>query len=53
MKDVMNVLTQAWAQVDPGLKSNTVMIVTLATNSMEIFINQKPKTKKRKIVVNA
>lgn len=52
-ENVMNVLTQAWAQVDPELKSNTVMIVTLATNSMEIFTNQKPKTKKRKIVVNA
>ena len=52
-ENVMNVLTQAWAQVDPGLKSNTVMIVTLASNSMEIFTNQKPKTKTRKIVVNA
>lgn len=50
-ENVMHVLTHAWAQIDPELKSNTVMIVTLASNSMEIFTNQK--NKKRKIVINA
>lgn len=41
-------LLQAWAELEPEVKQNTVMVMTLAANSKEIFVNQQPKTKRKK-----
>lgn len=41
-------LLAAWLDLDNKLKSNTVLIITIARNSREIFVNQS-KFKKRKI----
>lgn len=43
---VVETLHQAWLEMDEDLKANTVILVTLAKNSMELFVN----TKKKKIV---
>lgn len=46
-ENVVYALLSAWADLEPEMKSNTVMVMTLATNSTEVFINQQKKTKKR------
>lgn len=40
-------LIKAWSEIDHVLKSNTVLILTVAENSREIFVNQNVKLKKR------
>ena len=41
-------LENAWLSLDSNLKSNTVLLLTYAPNSREVFFNQKPKAKKIK-----
>ena len=41
-------LLTAWDLLDSSLKSNTVLLVTLASRSREIFTNPPKKTKQRK-----
>jgi hypothetical protein len=44
----MDHLLNAWLELDADLKTNTVMLVTIAENCQEIFLNQTPKKKKTK-----
>jgi len=39
-KDIANVLTQAFDQIDENLKSNTLVLVTVSDNHREIFFNK-------------
>lgn len=41
-------LEKAWLDLGSAIKSNTVLFLTLATNSREVFTNQVPKVKKVK-----
>lgn len=41
-------LENAWLSLDSNLKSNTVLLLTYAPNSREVFFNQKSKVKKIK-----
>lgn len=47
-ENVVYALLSAWADLEPELKSNTVMVMTLATNSREVFVNQQKKTARKK-----
>ena len=40
-KHVANVVTQAYDVIPENIKSNTVVLVTVADNAMEIFANEK------------
>lgn len=42
---VVGVLRQAWAEIEDELKTNTVVLLTIARNSMELFVNSVKKTK--------
>ena len=44
---ILDTLLKAWSSLDSGLKTNTVLIITLAKNSKEIFFNQKCKKFKK------
>ncbi|RMZ99204.1 AAC-rich mRNA clone AAC4 -like [Brachionus plicatilis] len=46
----VDLLLIAWSEIDTHLKSNTVLVVTLATKSQELFVNQK--IGKKCLVVN-
>lgn len=37
----VDILLIAWSEIESCLKSNTVLVVTVATKSKELFINQK------------
>lgn len=43
-------LVSVWIDLEPDLKTNTVMVLTVAQNSRELFVNQAPKKKKNKSV---
>jgi hypothetical protein len=45
---VARTLYEAWKEMDDDIKMNTVVLVTLAKNSAELFINQKKKVVKRR-----
>lgn len=47
-ENVVYALLSAWADLETELKTNTVMVMTLATNSTEVFVNQQKKTKPKK-----
>jgi hypothetical protein len=49
-ENVVYTLLSAWADLEPELKGNTTLVMTLAKNSTEVFINQAPKKKKTKII---
>ncbi|CAF0816765.1 unnamed protein product [Brachionus calyciflorus] len=42
----------AWSELNYELKSNTVLIITVANKSKEVFVNQAPKIKKKKLIKN-
>jgi hypothetical protein len=44
-------LLTAWADLEAEVKTNTVMVLTVATNSSEVFANQEPKAKKKKKII--
>jgi len=44
----INSLLNAWLKLETELKTNTVMLVTIAENCHEIFLNQTIKKKKKK-----
>jgi hypothetical protein len=46
----LNSLEKAWSMLDLELKTNTVLLLTVAKNSNEVFFNQVAKLKKKKRV---
>lgn len=42
-KKTRETLLKAWKNLDPVLKSNTVLLLTLAENSEEVFYNMNKK----------
>lgn len=49
-EETANVLEIAWAFLDPALRTNTVLLITVAKNSLEIFMNPKKIVKKRNTI---
>jgi hypothetical protein len=47
----VDTLYDAWTEMSEDLKANTVVLVTLARSSLELFVNQKKKTIKRRRTV--
>jgi len=47
-RNVIHTLLCAWQKLEAELKHNTVMVMTLARNSPEVFTNQERKTKRKK-----
>ncbi len=47
-ENIARTLYDAWNEMDDDIKMNTVVLVTLAQNSSELFINQKKKIVKRR-----
>ena len=48
-ENISETLLLAWFTLDQNIRSNTVLLITCATNSLEIFKNQNPNKKKRLI----